>query len=97
MMPIIPDALFVNGNTNHREKKCGSEDFRLEYLHITYCMILSANCQHQLTQTGTDLLHLGPISRHAQIIFIIGSTVVMCVPTFRQTAALQSRTMTQFS
>lgn len=48
-----------------------------------YCMILSAACQHQQTHTGTEPVQLGPISHHAQIIFTIGTTVIMCVPTCR--------------
>ncbi len=44
-------------------------------------MILSADCRHQLTKTGTDPVQLGPISRHAQIISIIGLTAVMCAPS----------------
>lgn len=54
-------------------------DFRLESSHITQ-MTLPADRQHQLTQTGTHPVRLGPISCRAQIIFIIASTVVMCIP-----------------
>lgn len=32
----------------------GSNWIRLECQHITYYMILSVDCQHHLTQTGTD-------------------------------------------
>lgn len=35
-----------------------SNILRLESLHITHYMILSANHQSQLTRTGTDLLQL---------------------------------------
>ncbi len=42
----------------------GSEDFRLDSLHIKYCMILSAHCQNQLTQTGTDQVQPGPNQIH---------------------------------
>ena len=37
-------------------------------------MIWSDNCNHRLTQSGMDPVQLGAISRHMQIVFIIGST-----------------------
>lgn len=43
-------------------------------------MILSADCQDQLTQTAADPVQLGPISRHVQIIF---NSLVWC-PCYRK-------------
>lgn len=47
-----------------------SDNLKLESVHMTHY-----HCQHQVTQTRTDLVQPCPIIRHAQIIFIIVSRV----------------------
>lgn len=44
-----------------------------DWKRYTQCMTLFPNCKHRL----------GLISRHIQIAFIIGPTVVKCAPSFR--------------
>lgn len=43
-------------------------------------VIVSPDCQYQQTQTETDSVQLDQIGHNAQIIFSIGSTVLMRVP-----------------
>lgn len=39
-------------------------------LHIAHYSILSADCPVQLTQTGTDLIQRGPISRRVPLMLL---------------------------
>lgn len=48
----------------------------------THCTALSAECKHQLSPTGTDLVGLVLISQHLQTAFIIGLTVVKSISRF---------------
>lgn len=54
-----------------------------QQLDSTLLMIVSADCQHRPSLTGTSTAQLGLTGRHNQLTFIIDSRVIKCVTVLK--------------